>query len=388
MSKQRLKILFDAHALIGQKTGVGYYESQIIEELARQHKDDLELIGYYHNFLYRKKIPPLPTGQNIRYRRIAFMPGQIVNLLRRFHILLPVELLTLTRADFIFFPNFLGLASLYKSPSASVIHDLTFIDLPDYVSRRNLHDLVRFIPAQIKRSRFIVTVSEFSKQRIHDHFQVPSEDILVTPNAPEIVPFKSEGKEQEILHGLGISGNYILTLGTVEPRKNLLNMFEAYLKLPEKLQKEYAFVVAGKVGWNCEAELTQLEQLKADGRNVIHLGYVNDEQRAALYRHATLFTSASYYEGFGMPALEAMSYGAPCAISDIAVFREVASDDAALYFDQGDPSAINDAWQRLLTDQGLRQRLVGAGKTHASSYSWSRAAEALYDKIIETVQAP
>lgn len=385
MSNKRLRILFDAHPLLGRKTGVGYYTYQLILELARQYPHDLELVGYYHNFLYRKYTPDLPTAPNIRYRRIAFMPGQVVNLLRRLHILLPVELLTLTKADFLLFPNFLGLSSFFHTPSASAIHDLTFVDVPEYVSTRNLHDLLRFIPAQIRRSSFLITVSEFGKQRLHEEFGVRLSNILVTPVPPGTPPQQGTDEEQQLLRKLGISGKYILTLGTIEPRKNIPHMIEAYLQLPEKLQREYTFVIAGKIDWNCEREVTLLEQMKREGENILHVGYASEPERAALYRNATFFTWASHYEGFGMPILEAMSYGTPCAISNIPVFREVATD-VALYFNQQDPDSIVASWQQLLVDKALRQHLAEAGKRQANTYRWDAVATHLYDRIVSTVK--
>jgi glycosyltransferase involved in cell wall biosynthesis len=385
MSAKRIRILFDAHALLGQKTGVGYYTSSLISELAAEHPSDIELIGYYHNFLYRKKTPDLPQAPNIRYRQVAFMPGQIVNLLRRFHILLPVELLTLTKADFILYPNYLGLASIFRTPSASVIHDLTFVDLPAYVARKNLSDLQHFIPHQIKRSKFIITVSEFGKKRIHEVFQVPTKNILVTPIPPALPQFTKVEDAKAVLKRLGIKGKFILTLGTVEPRKNLITMLDAYLKLPEDIQNEYAFVSAGKIGWNCDAEMTKLSELQAAGKNIIRVGYVSDDERSALYRNAVLFTWASHYEGFGMPILEAMSFGIPCAISDIPVFREVAGD-SALYFDQKRAGAIAKTWLQILTNTAVHSRLAMSGIKRAESYKWSDVAASLYDRIVRALE--
>lgn len=366
------------------RTGVGYYTAQLVEALAAEYPE-VELVGYYYNFLGRKSRPVHPIATNIRYRPVYHFPGPIINLLRRFRIEVPIELLTFVRADFILYSNYLGQPSLFHTPYAPVIHDLTFVDMPQYVSRRNLRDLRRFIPKQIRRSNFLVTVSEFSKRRIVEEFHVGPSDILVTPIPPEIPAAASSARERHELAKLGVTGPYVLTLGTVEPRKNLLNMLNAYLQLSEELQKKYIFVVAGKIGWNCEAEIARLQQLRGEGKNIIHLGYVTDLQRTALYRNATLFTSASYYEGFGMPALEAMSYGTPVAISDIEVFREVAGH-AALYFDQQNPESISAAWQKLLTDEPLRRQLAAKGKAHVEKYSWGEVAASLYQKIIDTLE--
>lgn len=375
-------ILFDANPLMVARTGVGYYIAQMVEQLAASHPETT-FVGYYYNFLGRKPAPTHPTAANIRYRPIYHFPGPVINLLRRFGIEVPVELLVFKRSDFIWYPNYLTQPSLFNTPCAATIHDLTFVDLPDYVARKNLEDLTRFVPKQLKRQSFVTTVSNFSKQRLHEEFQVPLDKVLVTPIAPPPVPDENSG-EQKLLRDLGISGKYILTLGTVEPRKNLPNMFDAYLQLPEELQREYTFVIAGKIGWNCATEVARLAELKAAGKNVIHLGYVSDEQRGALYRHATLFTTASFYEGFGMPALEAMSYQVPCAMSDIAVFREVA-DVAALYFNQDDAASITRTWQQLLSNPELRQQLAAKGKSQADSYNWQEVADTLYRRILEVI---
>lgn len=377
-----LTILFDAQRLYGSKTGVEYYTSSLIQSLADAYPHDLQLIGYHS--AAKQGTVTLPSAPNIQYRRV-FVAAKVINSLRRIGLSLPVEVIARCRADFLLFPNFLGLPSLFDTARAPVIHDLTFVDLLEYVAPRNLKDLQRFVPKELQKSNFVVTVSEFSKQRISDEFAVPPEKILVTPIPPQRPIDQSDDEAQKVLGDLGVSGKYILTLGTVEPRKNLLAVLDAYLLLPEEIQSIYTFVIAGKVGWNCDKEMSRIKELVEAGKNIKHLGYVDDQQRAALYRNAALFTSASNYEGFGMPVLEAMSYGTPCAISDIPVFREVAHD-AALYFDQQDPAAIASAWSKLLSDTSLQNQLAEAGRKQVSSYSWAVVAESLYDKIKAVLQ--
>jgi alpha-1,3-rhamnosyl/mannosyltransferase len=385
MKNPALKILFDANPIVARRTGVGYYTAGVIQALADQYPD-MELVGYYYNFLGRKPRPSEPTAPNIVYKPIYAFPGPAVNLLRRLHILLPVELLTFTKADFIFYPNFLGLASLFKTPSANVVHDLTYVDLPEYVARKNLSDLQHFIPDNIRRANFLVTVSAFGKRRMHEELGVADHAILVTPIPPSPPKQLPKRELEHILRDeLHIPGKYFLTLSTVEPRKNVLGMFDAFLGLPEALQKEYTLVVTGAIGWNCEAEVARLAELKKSGKNVVHLGYVTDVQKAALYQDATFYTSASHYEGFGMTPLEAMSYGTPCALSDIPVFKEVAGN-AVLYFDKDKPEAIAAAWQRLLRDAELRKRLGTAGQRQAASFKWSDVAESLYNRITKTLE--
>lgn len=377
-----LRIAFDATPLLANRTGIAYYIEQMAVEMAKAHPET-QFIGFYYNFLGRRDTSTLPQLDNLSYVNASVMPSKIVYQLRRWGIEFPIELIALTKADFILYGNFLGYPSLRKTPSAMVIHDLTFIDLPQYVSAKLRSDLVRFVPKQIQRSSFLVTVSEFSKQRIKDEFQT-NKDIIVTPIPPVDLARHDAKYRHNELHKLGIHKPFLLFMGTIEPRKNIIKLVESYVQLPKELRDKYTLVIAGRIGWNCEAEEATLEQVAKDGYDVKHLGYVTDEIREILYESAALFTTASHYEGFGMPILEAMHYGTPCAISDIPVFHEVAGT-AADYFDQERPSVIASHLESILTDDALRKRLGRQGKLQADSFKWRTVAEAMYQKIKRTI---
>ncbi len=383
MKKPR-HLLFDANPLIGRRTGVGYYTGNLIANLARLHPDT-QFIGYYYNFLGRKQPPQTPKAPNIHYRAIYHFPGPIINLLRRFRVEVPIELLVFTHADFILYPNFLNQPSILRTPCATVIHDLTFVDLPDYVAHKNLRDLTRFVPKHIRRSQFVITVSEFAKQRIYEEFQTPKDSIIVTPIPPETPQKMSVSKQNELLKQLRVTGKYFLTLSTVEPRKNVLSMLDAFLLLPDKLQNEYTLVITGMIGWNCEAEVARLKTLTEQGKNILHLGYVTEAQRAALYHGTLFYTSASHYEGFGMTPLEAMSYSKACALSNIPVFKEVAKE-AAEYFDQTSPRSIAAAWEKLLTDTPYREKLAYAGEQQAKHYNWDAVVATVWQQISSALE--
>ncbi|HEX8762195.1 MAG TPA: glycosyltransferase family 1 protein [Candidatus Saccharimonadales bacterium] len=380
-----IKIIFDASPLLGPKTGVAYYIERLVGQLARQYPNDIELVGFYYNFLGRNNTANLPCAPNIRYRPIRFIPSKIVYQLRRFGIELPLELLAKERADFALFGNFLGYPSLAKTPAAPVVHDLTYLDLPDYVATKNRNDLTRFVPEQIKRSRFVITVSEFSKQKITDQYNTDPNHILVTPIPPEPPKLLDEIERLELLKKLGLSRPFLLFVGTVEPRKNIIALIDAYQQLPQNLQKHYTLVIAGRIGWNCDAEIARLQTARDQGLNVLHLGYVSNDERTALYQSAELFTTASHYEGFGMPVLEAMSFGLPCAVSDIPVFHEVASS-SVLYFDQNNPKSIARTWQGILSDEKAWEKLADASTTQAGHFKWEAVARSVYEYISREVR--
>jgi glycosyltransferase involved in cell wall biosynthesis len=380
MIKRPLKIVFDASPLLVNKTGVAYYTERLISQLARQYPDEVELVGFYYNFLGRRPTDHFPKAANIRYRPVSFIPSKVIYQLRRFGIEIPLEFLSKERADFVLFTNFLGYPSLFRSPAAPVVHDLTYLDLPEYVSAKNRSDLTRFVPQQIKRSALVVTVSEFSKEKIVKNYGVDAANVVVTPIPPDTSRVYGQAKQQEILHKSGITKPFILFLSTIEPRKNLVGLIDAYESLPEAIRGTHSLVVAGRTGWNCEAEIKRLKQASADGLDVIHLGYTDDDTKWTLFQTTDLYVSASRYEGFGMPVLEAMSYGAPCAVSDIQVFHEVAGD-AGVYFDHTKTDDIARAITSVITDEKLRDAMRIKSKTRAQSFKWDTVAASLFKAI-------
>lgn len=378
---KKLRVVFDASPLLVNKTGVAYYTERLVTQLAEQYPKELELVGFYYNFLGKRSTKHFPQAPNIRYRPVRFIPSKIVYQLRRWGIELPLELLTKGRADFVLFPNFLGYPSLLHTPAAPVVHDLTYIDLPQYVSAKNRSDLQCFVPQQIKRSALVFTVSDFSKQRITEEYGLQPEKIIVTPIPPEKPQRYAQKRRMATLQKTGITKPFILFLGTIEPRKNITTLIDAYAALPEATRNKYMLVIAGRIGWNCEQEITRLKQAMVDGLDVLHVGYVDDETKAILYQSAELFVTASTYEGFGMPVLEAMSYGIASAVSDIPVFREVAGN-SAVYFDQTDPQSISKAMQGIISNPDKLARLKKAAIHRVATYDWASVARDVYEAIV------
>jgi glycosyltransferase involved in cell wall biosynthesis len=384
MKTKPIRIAFDASPLLVNKTGIAYYIERVVSQLAAKYPEEIELVGFYYNFLGRRKSDNFPTAPNISYHEVKYIPSKVIYQLRRWNIEFPLELLVYKKVDFAFFDNFLGYPSLFKVPNAPVVHDLTYFDLPQYVSAKLRSDLSRFVPKTIERSDFTVTVSSFTKERIHEIYGVPTDDILVTPVPPVNPVMHSDEIRKAALHKMGIYKPFILTLGTVEPRKNVSKLIEAYKDLPQAVRDEYAFVIAGRIGWYSEADEAAIKNAAHEGYNVQHLGYVDEHDREILFQAATLFVCASHYEGFGMPILEAMSYGTPCAISNISVFHEVAGN-AANYFDQEKSGIISSHLEALLTNKQLLTKLGKEGKAQAESFKWETIVTSIFDRIKRTI---
>lgn len=375
----KLQLLFEAGPMVDKKkTGVGHYTHQLISSLAAHSKDSVTMTGYYYDFLGRNyKVPP-KLG-DVRYKQIRFIPGKLLSICRRLRFQPPLEIFVRQKTDVILYTNYVCLPTVRPIRSALIVYDLSFLDHPEYLQEVNLQYLQRFCPPSIRSADTIITISEFSKQRILHYFPGIKANIIITPIPPEarVVAETLDGR----LTQLGIkSGRYILYIGTIEPRKNLQNLVRAYASLPDAIRNTYALVIAGGRGWKDEAILSEIKHQQERGLSIVLPGYISDREKTSLYAHSSCFVLPSHYEGFGMPILEAMQYGIPVAVSDIPVFHEVAGD-AALYFDKDSPADISTTIQRLLTDKPGRTTLVKAGHDQLTRYSWQRNAIAVYEAL-------
>lgn len=378
----KIKILFDANPMaISEKSGVGYYSTYIVQALAESYPDNLQLVGHYYDFLGRKH-PVLPQAPNITYRPTKLFPGRVTNMLRRFGISIPFEWLIKSRGDILLFPNFFTQPSAHRKPVVVTIHDLCFVEHPEFVNTLNLHDLRKYVPQSLKRASLVLAVSEFTKTSLVKTFSVEPSKILVTT----VPPLKKESVKPalaaELILKLGLRKPYILFVGNLEPRKNLINLVQAYSKCLQGIRDSYSLVLAGGKGWKNEELLASIARLQDEGTDIVLTGYVSDEQRAALYQQAALVVLPSYYEGFGMPILEAFQYGVPVAASNISVLRESAGN-AASYFDPADPADISRVIAAVLADRSLQEKLVSKEPVELSKYSWGVIVKELFAKFQE-----
>lgn len=374
--KTRITIGFDATWLQnGHKSGVGYYTDYITKAMAEAYPQELTLVGHY--YLAHGAKPIVSGLPNLTYTSTPARMLKFINLARRLGLEVPFELLLRRRVNFMFFPAYISHPSVFGTKSATAIHDLAFIDMPESVSDRNRRDLVRFVPKSIKRASLIATDSSWSKHRIAEQYKT-KKPILATPLPPIRA---SEAVRTNVAERFQLTGSYILVFGTLEPRKNILNTVRAYASLPEDIRSTYSLVLAGGKGWN-DAVITQyIDDLRSRGINIHTTGYVSDDEKEALYYGASVFMMCSFYEGFGMPLLEAMAHGVPVLASDITVFKEVC-EASALYCDPHDPEDIATNLTKLLVDQALQDKLCKLGYKNLLRFSWPDNAKVLYDAIL------
>lgn len=376
---KKITIMFDARPLLGKKTGVGFLTERLLVSLATTFKNEVEIIGLYSNFLGRREVS-LPQLPNIRYECNRIIPSKLINIFYRLGIEIPIELLSIHKVDFIIYPNFVGFKSIRNTPSANVIHDLGYLDCPEFVESPNQSFLRRYVPKTIKRSRFILAVSETTKLSIVQRYKLNQDQILVTLIPPDTTVIKEVKPNFEI-------SNYILMVGTLEPRKNFINLVNAYMLLPQEIRRKYALVLTGDKGWKVKKEIDQINDLQNQGENILLTGYVSQAEKAWLLRNADVLVQPSLYEGFGMPIIEAMASKTPTIVSDIPVFKEI-SGNASLFFDPKNPTSIASVLQKILNDKKLREKLVINGTRQVSYLKWDDIARNVYARIVQEINNP
>ncbi|MBU2028390.1 glycosyltransferase family 4 protein [Patescibacteria group bacterium] len=265
----------------------------------------------------------------------------------------------------------------------TLIHDISFNFYPGLIKWKDLLFLKILIPWSLKRADQILAVSEFTKKEIRDYYHVNPEKIAVVPNSggedlnTEIAP-EELNSVKEKYH---LPEKFILYLGTMQPRKNLSILLEALSKLKNS---EWKLVLAGK-----KNDYNQDPQIKATIRKfslekkVIFTGFMEEEEKIALFRLARVFCFPSLYEGFGIPILEAMKAGTPAVVSDISPHHEVAGD-AVLYFSPKNVEELKNKIIELDENTDLRERLIRGAETRAQIFSWKKTAEktlAIYQKL-------
>jgi alpha-1,3-rhamnosyl/mannosyltransferase len=214
------------------------------------------------------------------------------------------------------------------------------------------------------------------KRTIADFYGLPADRIIVTNNAadPKVFYKRNPAEIQKIKKKYGIKGGYVLCVGNIEPRKNQTGLLKAYQKLPTELRKKYRMVLVGAGGWKNKDIYGLASKLPAGTVKVIE-GKVSDEEMPALYSGAAVSVNPSFYEGFGMPTVEAMACESLAVASGIPVVKEVAGP-AAIYVDPGDTDSIAEGLRKALTMlPGQRAKALKANRARAVSYKWQTAAE-------------
>jgi glycosyltransferase involved in cell wall biosynthesis len=271
--------------------------------------------------------------------------------------------------------NLCNMAPLYYPRNVVTIHDLAVLHNPEWFSLK-FRSYYRWALSQIARKSLkVLTVSSFSKQKITELLGVPEERVAVIPAA--VAENFSRLADESFPNKYG---RYVLAVSSLEPRKNFARLIEAFLRA--KLQ-DVKLIVAG--GQSRVFSDPGLQGILNNADNIILAGYLQDAELAGLYQHALCLVYPSLYEGFGLPALEAMACGCPVVVSRIASLSEVCGD-AAYYVEPHDIDSIADGICKVATDEQLRKTLMKKGSERVAMFSWKASAKQLLEVIEEVAE--
>lgn len=376
-----MNISFDALPLIsGKITGIGWCEVGQTQALAKLHPEH----SYSYSFFCKngdteksERIKPFLTN-GIKPQSADFS-GYLYRAMSTF-VPVPYSHFFGKSADITHFFNYIVPPSVHGRTVVTV-HDMVYKAFPETVRGRTKFMLNTGLKRSMKRADLIVTDSEFSKAEILKYFPQHEKKLRVVPCGVDLERFKPFGDRErieQVKRSLGIEGEYFLYLGTIEPRKNLERLINAYSIFVKRNRGDAPrLVLAGGKGWLYDSIFARAAELGLE-KQVVFTKYVPADDMDPLMCGALAFVFPSVYEGFGMPPLEAMACGVPVLASGEASLPEV-TGDCALICDAYSEESIADGLQMLCNDGELRGRLSEQGLARAKGFTWERSAEILYD---------
>ncbi len=363
-------------------TGVNYFTNGIVGALEQVGMGQLELRYFWLNFLGRKPIRNVhieKANRENRTQMLRLIPQRVYAKLVYAGIAPP---LPVRKSDWQLYPNFYIWPTLRHSKKAVIIHDICFMKYPEYVEDKNRAFLDRVATHSMKRADMIISNSQFTTSELVAHAGVPREKIVtidIPVDTASFLPELDRGPRR-LAERYHITKPYILSLGTLEPRKNLTTLVEAYCRLPLEIRKQYSLVLAGKWGWKTEALRTLIEQKQSEGYDIITPGHIDHEDKCTFYRNASFFCLTTHYEGFGMPLLEALHCGVPTVAVDIPVLREVGGK-ACLWAEKS-PEDVSAKLHQLITSPELQTHYRIRGPEQSSQFSWEKTGHKLLEEFL------
>jgi len=360
-----LRIAIDAHSVGAKLAGNESYAVNLIEALAQ-----IDSVNQYTIYIttdearerFQHRWPNFKVRGTFPHTPLIRIPLTLSAELRKN----PVDVLHVQFTAPPFCP----------CPVVVSIHDLSFEHLPETFRRRSRTQLRLTVRHSARRAARILTLSEHTRGDIIATYGIEPSRITAIPLAAprHFAPVEDYRELQRVRHNYGIDGPYILSVGSIQPRKNLARLVNAYALLRGKYSQSELpkLVLVGKCAWLYDETLRALEQTGVKD-SVIVTGYVPEADLPALYSGALCFVYPSYFEGFGLPPLEAMKCGAPVIVGNKTSLPEVVGD-AALTVDPFDVSSIAAAIERLINDSVLRQELSVKGPERAEMFDWRETA--------------
>ncbi|OGD57209.1 hypothetical protein A2V71_02235 [Candidatus Berkelbacteria bacterium RBG_13_40_8] len=365
-----MKIAIDATRAVIEKAGIGRICFQLIKKMLEVDKQNeyLLLFTYFRSDLKKEKLIKEFEGPNVK-TKILKIPGNLKEKVWGWRLSWFNKLVK--GSDVFLAPSFLEVNQGLKIPQVLIIYDLTTFLFPEQRGKGVSERLSKKTVLACQKAAKIITISESTKKDLIRLLKISPSKVEVI--YPGLTKFPKIAKK--LPKGLK-SKKYILSVGTLEPRKNIKNLLLAYNLLSGNLKKEYKLVICGARGWNIDDEVKEI----SENKSVSWLGHIEDDILAKLYKEAKVFVYPSLYEGFGLPVAEAMQFGTPVITSNISSMPEVAQK-AGILIDPRDIKAISRALQGVL--EGKFKVQPQDLETQAAKFSWEKNAKETLEVLEE-----
>jgi len=394
-----MKLIVNTAALTPPLTGIGHYTANLLAYLLADGSvaDIKGLPGSASHWLHQDDIqrllrPPETTedkapvaSPSLRARLRQRVWNFVINVARyvpgarqgrKLLFQLTAKRSAARYSDYLYWePNYIALP--LDNPGIITVHDLSHLAHPEFHPPERVAALTRDLERSVRQARRIIAVSEFTRGEIAREYGIDPQSIdIVSPAVGDEFRQQATAEQVSVVRQrYGLPEQYLLSVGTLEPRKNVEGLLRAYLQLPAALRQQYPLVLVGVKGWLTGALEQQLAPLVAAGE-VRQLGYIDQADLPVIYQQASALAYVSFYEGFGMPVAEAMAAGTAVLTSNCASMPEVAQG-AALLADPTDQRQLTARLQQLLSDTVLRTELSAKGQEIAQQYTWQRSGEKL-----------
>ncbi len=353
--------------------GYGYFLQEVLSRLVKDHPEHQFIFifdrPFHEEFVFAPNVTAVIAGPPARHPVLWkwWYDVRIPAVLRKYH------------ADvFLSCDGFCSLTT--RVPQCLVIHDLAFLHYPTFIKKSHLFFYKRYTPKFLEKASSVATVSQFSKKDIIEKYGVDAARINVVYSAAKELFKPADWQSKQAVRDEFTNGkNYFIYVGSIHPRKNPTALLKAFSIFKKRQKSDWKLVIAGRAAWHSKAFIDSLGTYKYRDDLVV-TGYVNETKLERLISAAYALVYPSFFEGFGVPVLEAMQAGVPAITSAGSAMQEIAGD-GALYADPESYQDIAEKMMLIYKDETLRNNLVEKGLATARAYSWDKTATLMWQSI-------
>lgn len=365
-------------ANVDKKVGISEYAFRLLVNFSKLSSKDKQFVIY----LKKKPNSELPhESEYFNYK--VFGPTKLWT-----QFALPLSLfISGKRLDIFFTPSHYA-PRFSKVPTAISLMDVSYLKYPELFAKKDYLQLKSWTEYSVRKASKVFTISKSSKNDILKAYNLEAEKVAVTypgvKSSVTLTPMVYNMKQ--LVEKYDIADKYFLFVGTLQPRKNIVRLIEAFSQIDKDEHKGLQLLIVGKKGWQFDEILSAPEKYGVE-KSVKFLDFVTDEELGILYAHAVAYVLPSLYEGFGLPILEAFEHDCPVITSNLSSLPEAAGE-AALFIDPESVTEIKKAMQKMLIDSSLRKKLIQEGRKQLEKFSWEKTAKETLSVFEEVVKKP